>query len=121
MFQSYRLDPSRSSLGRDPHQWIAAAHGGTTLAGCGGSLPGDVDGSSEKVNAMADEGREGELNRMDQRKPYRVRLPGFISDQDVGLGDVIKRVAYTVGIKPCGGCERRAGTLNRLFVFTGRR
>ena len=54
-------------------------------------------------------------------QPYRVRLPSFISDQEVGLGDVIKRATYGFGIKPCEGCERRAGTLNRRLAFTGRR
>jgi len=55
-----------------------------------------------------------------EHRPYRVRLPGFVSDEDIGLGDVIKRVTYAIGVKPCGGCERRAATLNRWFVFTGR-
>ena len=27
-----------------------------------------------------------------ERQPYRVRLPGFVSDEDIGLGDAIKRV-----------------------------
>jgi len=56
-----------------------------------------------------------------RRKPYRVSLPGFISDEDVGLGDVIKRATYAIGIKPCGGCQRRAAALNRRMVFSGRR
>ena len=56
-----------------------------------------------------------------ERQPYRVRLPGFISEEDVGLGDVIKRATYAVGIKPCGGCKRRAAALNRWMVFSGRR
>jgi hypothetical protein len=51
-------------------------------------------------------------------QPYRVRLPGFISDQEVGLGDAIKRVTYAMGIRPCGGCERRAAALNRWMVFS---
>ena len=51
-------------------------------------------------------------------KPYQVRLPGFISDEAVGLGDVVQRVTYAVGIKPCGGCERRATAMNRWMVFT---
>jgi hypothetical protein len=51
----------------------------------------------------------------------QVRLPGFVSDEPVGLGDVIKRVTATAGIKPCGGCARRAAKLNRLVGFTGRR
>lgn len=59
--------------------------------------------------------REKELGS----EPFRVRLPGFISDQDVvGLGDAIKRVTYAMGIKPCGGCERRAAVLNRWLVFS---
>ena len=53
--------------------------------------------------------------------PYRVRLPGFISDNDVGFGDVIKRATNAIGIKPCGGCGRRAAVLNRWIVFTGPR
>jgi len=56
-----------------------------------------------------------------ERAPYRVRLPGFISDKEVGLGDVIKRATYAVGIKPCGGCARRAAALNRWMVFSGKR
>jgi hypothetical protein len=55
------------------------------------------------------------------RQPYRVRLPGFITDEEVGLGDVIKRATSSMGIKPCGGCNRRAATLNRWFVFSGQR
>ena len=53
--------------------------------------------------------------------PYRVRLPGFITDTDVGLGDAIKHVTYAFGITPCGGCERRAAALDRWVVFSGRR
>lgn len=56
-----------------------------------------------------------------ERTPYRVRLPGFVSDQDVGLGDVIKRTTYAIGVKPCGGCQRRAAALNRWMVFSGKR
>ena len=51
-------------------------------------------------------------------QPYRVRLPGFVRDEEVGLGDVIKRATYLVGIPPCGGCGRRAAALNRRMVFT---
>jgi hypothetical protein len=54
------------------------------------------------------------------RQPYQVRLPGFITDEEVGLGDVIQRVTYAVGVKPCGGCERRAAALNRWLVFSRR-
>jgi hypothetical protein len=54
-------------------------------------------------------------------EPYRLRLPGFILDEEIGLGDVIKRMTSAVGIKPCGGCARRAATLNRWIAFAGRR
>jgi hypothetical protein len=54
-----------------------------------------------------------------KREPHRVRLPGFVADEDIGLGDVIKRVTYAMGIKPCGGCERRAAALNNWMVFGG--
>ena len=54
-----------------------------------------------------------------ESKPYRVRLPGFITkEQEIGLGDAVKRVSYAMGIRPCGGCEQRASALNRLVVFT---
>ncbi len=53
--------------------------------------------------------------------PHKVRLPGFITDKDIGLGDAIKRMTSTFGIRPCTGCERRAAVLNSWFVFSGRR
>jgi hypothetical protein len=52
--------------------------------------------------------------------PHRIRLPGFVTDEDIGIGDAIKHVTYALGIRPCGGCERRAAALNRRFVFTRR-
>jgi hypothetical protein len=55
------------------------------------------------------------------RQPYRMRLRRAIAHQDVGLGDVLKRATSAVGIKPCGGCERRAAAFNRWLVFTGGR
>ena len=36
-----------------------------------------------------------------------------------GLTDLVKRVTYGMGIKPCGGCEKRAAALNRWMVFHG--
>jgi hypothetical protein len=49
-----------------------------------------------------------------------VRLPGFLLEEDVGLGSALKRVGAAVGVRPCGGCERRAAALDRWVVFTGR-
>jgi hypothetical protein len=67
-----------------------------------------------------DEAPRGGVPWQGGRKPYPVRLPGFVSDEDVGLGDTFKRATSTVGITPCGGCNRRAPALNRSMVFTGR-
>jgi hypothetical protein len=51
-------------------------------------------------------------------QPPRIRLPRFIRDEDVGLGDLVTRVASSAGIRPCSGCHRRAVALNRWLVFT---
>jgi hypothetical protein len=39
-----------------------------------------------------------------ERAPRHVRLPGFIGDEDIGLGDVIKHATSYFGIQACGGC-----------------
>ena len=51
----------------------------------------------------------------------RVRLPGFVSEESVGLGDVVKRATTGVGIRPCGRCAQRAQRLNGWLVFSGRK
>jgi hypothetical protein len=57
-----------------------------------------------------------------ERASRHVRLPGFIGDEDIGLGDVFKRATSYFGIQACGGCEQRRIALNRWMVFTnGRR
>lgn len=53
-------------------------------------------------------------------RPRRMRLPGFIADEEIGLGDVIKRATSYFGMQPCAGCDRRAATLNRWMAFTNR-
>ncbi len=53
-----------------------------------------------------------------EQQPHRVRLPGFLLDKEIGLGDAIKRVTYAMGIKPCGGCDKRAAALNRWVHFS---
>jgi hypothetical protein len=51
------------------------------------------------------------------RESHRVRLPGFLIEDEVGLGDVVKRATSAVGITPCSGCEQRAERLNRWVRF----
>jgi hypothetical protein len=53
-----------------------------------------------------------------ERQPHRVRLPGFIKEEAIGLGDVLKRTTYAMGLKPCGGCQKRAAVLNRWMSFS---
>lgn len=74
---------------------------------------------------MADDtGRTGQSQNSENQAPHgqhRVRLPGFLFEEEIGLGDAIKRATTAVGIRTCGGCARRAEALNRRIVFTGRR
>jgi len=52
---------------------------------------------------------------------HHVRLPGFLVETEIGLGDAIKRATSYLGIKPCGGCQERAKALNRFLTFTKER
>lgn len=65
--------------------------------------------------------REGtpKSRREDPKPPsHRIRLPGFLLDDEIGLGDVVKRVTYSMGIESCGGCEKRGAALNRWMRFS---
>jgi hypothetical protein len=53
-----------------------------------------------------------------EQAAYRVRLPGFVREEEIGLGDVMKRATYVLGIVPCSACDRRAQALNRFLAFT---
>jgi hypothetical protein len=55
-----------------------------------------------------------------KRGPHRVRLPGFLVEEEIGLGDAIKRVTYAIGINTCGDCEARAAALNGWLRFSRR-
>jgi hypothetical protein len=67
---------------------------------------------------MIDDNHSNHSPDQDKPPPHRVRLPGFITDEEIGLGDVIKRTTSYFGIQPCRGCEQRAAALNRWMVFT---
>ena len=53
-----------------------------------------------------------------EHSAHRVRLPGFVTEEQIGLGDAIERVTSYIGLRPCGACKRRAAALNRWMVFT---
>ncbi len=64
----------------------------------------NVEEASETTNAA---------ENTDVRKVLRV--PGFlISDTAIGLGDFVQMITHRAGIKPCGGCQKRAKAMNRL-------
>jgi hypothetical protein len=67
---------------------------------------------------MNEKKKPTEHDKSPQHQSHRVRLPGFLIDEEIGLGDAIKRVTYAMGIKPCGGCEKRAAALNRWMHFS---
>jgi hypothetical protein len=52
---------------------------------------------------------------------HRIRLPSFIVQEPVGLGDVVKRGTTALGVRPCGGCQQRAARLDRWVRFEPRR
>ena len=71
-------------------------------------------------NEAGTENSGGDIETGEVRPPiHRINMPGFI-DEEIGLGEVIKRVTSAFGIKPCKGCERRAAALNRWLVFSPR-
>jgi hypothetical protein len=44
-----------------------------------------------------------------------------VGDEEIGLGDAIKRAASYFGARPCGGCEQRRIALNYFMTFGGSR
>jgi hypothetical protein len=70
--------------------------------------------TNELMNTQEKEEAVGKV----EHQPHRIRLPGFIKEEEIGLGDVIKRVTYAMGIKPCADCGKRAAALNRWMRFT---
>ncbi|MCX5211458.1 hypothetical protein OG689_19555 [Kitasatospora sp. NBC_00240] len=65
-----------------------------------------------------DEWRDGPAGESRGTRQRRVRLPGFVTDEEIGLGDAVRQVTYAMGLRrPCGGCERRAAALNRRVLL----
>lgn len=52
-----------------------------------------------------------------ENRVRRVRMPGFLVKDEEGLGQALMRVTSAIGIKPCGGCHRRAESLDRRLVL----
>ena len=57
-----------------------------------------------------------------EQLPHRLRLPGFIVNEKIELGNVIKQTTSNFGIQPCAGCEAPiACSLNHWLTFANRR
>jgi hypothetical protein len=69
---------------------------------------------------MTDETETSNATADRHPQPLRVRLPGFVAEENIGLGDVVTRVTSAFGIRPCGGCLDRAAPLNRWMAFSRR-
>jgi hypothetical protein len=48
----------------------------------------------------------------------RIRLPW--RGQDIGLGELAKRITSILGVTPCDACQRRAAALDGMLVFVPR-
>ncbi|MFD6878350.1 MULTISPECIES: hypothetical protein [unclassified Streptomyces] len=59
-------------------------------------------------------------SRTDRPPAHRVRLPGFVKEDDIGLGEFVKRATRSLGIRPCGDCEERARRMNEWLTFSRR-
>lgn len=57
----------------------------------------------------------------DAKRSLTVRVPGFVADREVGLGELIKRATSTIGLRPCTGCQQRAARLDKAVTLRGSR
>lgn len=69
---------------------------------------------------MNDEDMNDDRSKQEDVTPHRIRIPGFIGEQEIGLGDAIKRATSAIGVRPCKPCANRAARLNGWVTFTGR-
>ena len=48
---------------------------------------------------------------------HTIVLPTFLLGREVGLGQLLKRVTTSVGVRPCAQCEQRAARLDHWLRF----
>ena len=101
----------------------ACQHGtfiaGILLAKRGSAAPAICPGCSLSVRSIFRETNSGN-GQMPSATPQQLAsaIVETVKEEEIGLGDVIKKATYAMGIKPCTGCEKRAATLNRWMRFT---
>jgi hypothetical protein len=61
-----------------------------------------------------------EILRADEERgsKHSIRLPRFLVDEPVGLGQVVKRITKLIGVQPCGACEDRAARLDQWLSIS---
>lgn len=90
---------------------------GHDLAGCG-SCPhriareGNLYDPPIMDGLTAPEAAEGNV-----APPAAFPAPAPAREPMRGLGDAVARMTKAVGIKPCGGCQKRRELLNKAFPF----
>ncbi len=76
-------------------------------------------GPRGETHSLEIDGDDRVDKNLEAAERHRMRLPGLKVEGEVGLGDAIKRLTSAIGIKPCGGCKRRAEKLNKWMSFSG--
>src|SRR5262249_15429704 len=106
-----------NQIGRHQRRfWETPGHHATPLECLGGVI--NIAEEHRRHCAMTKSEEQVHNPGRAEAQPYRVRLPGFLIENETGLGDAIKKVFYATGIKPCSGCDERATKLNRWMVFS---
>ncbi len=49
-----------------------------------------------------------------------LKVPLPLLRRDIGLGGFVKKGLSAVGVKPCGGCGKRAAALDKAVTFKGK-
>jgi hypothetical protein len=73
---------------------------------------------SDSDESKAPDFAQAPVMAMHDESAHRVHLPGFLIDQEIGLGDLFKKITYSMGIRACGACESRAEALNRWVTLS---
>lgn len=69
-----------------------------------------------------DTARVADGSRIDEKRTAArtVRLPKFLVKEPVGLGQIVKRITTSIGVRPCASCEQRAARLDQWLRFSPR-
>lgn len=79
----------------------------------------EIELELEKLVSLFNERKltEEEQARMEELQKLREQEWDSSGRVSKGVGDTIKKVTDTLGIKQCGGCKRRQALLNQMFPY----